>query len=78
MVAKTKALEAEVEEREATIERWGVHSAELKKQLDVAEARVRNWDRDLEAARDEEAKLKRSAKAEKEMAVLAARKASSL
>ena len=39
---------------------------------------MRNRDRDLEAARDEAMKLKRSAKAEKENAVLAASKATSL
>ena len=77
-MAKTKALEAEVEKKEATIERWGVHLAGLKKKLDVAEAKVMNQDQDLAAAQDEAVKLNRSAKAEKDRAVLAARKATSL
>ena len=59
LVVKTKALEADVEKNEATIERWGVHSAELKKKLDVSEARVRNLDRDLAAALSEVARLNR-------------------
>ena len=78
LVVKTKALEADVEKKEDTIERQGVHSVELKKKLDMAEVKVRNRDRNLAAARDEAAKLKRSAKAEKEMAILVARKATSL
>ena len=51
---------------------------ELKNKLEVAKARVRSRDRGLEAVRDEAAKLKRSAKAEKVRTVLAARKATSL
>ena len=49
VVAKTKGLESEVEKKEATIGKWGVHSAKQKKKLDVSEAKVRNQDRDLAA-----------------------------
>ena len=48
-MAKTKGLESEVEKKEATIGKWGVHSAKQKKKLDVSEAKVRNQDRDLAA-----------------------------
>ena len=78
LVAKAKGLEAEVARKEAAIEKWGVHSTELKKKLDVYEAKVRNRDRDLAAALSELGKIKRSANVEKAWAVLSVRKSTSM
>ena len=76
--ARIKELEAQVEKGKKAIDKWGIHSSALAKELAGAKARIKNNDRDLVNAREEIAKLKRSAKAEKDRAVLAARKASSM